>query len=154
MRDGQACSQHRATNSIEQEYAARGIIVQRACQPPADLVTEPSAAEPLAFQVQKRDLVQCIAGPQTGIELETVDDGIGRRQPDVLRSQVAVTIDDEPSRDPFDECSSISFEKPPLNGRNTRDRAMRQAEASFQESSPIEDGGFAERSQVSLWLDQ
>ena len=69
--------------------------------------------------------------PASAIELETVDDRERGTEPDVLRSQVAVTIDNKSSVNPIDEDWRAVFEKSSLNGGNTRNLAVRQVEVTI-----------------------
>jgi len=119
MRNRKAGAQHRPADSIKQKDAACRVIVQLSRKALPNRIAEPASAEPLAFQVQKRDLVQGVVRPQAGVELKTIDDWEWRTEPDVLRPQVAMAIDDEPSGNPLSQQSSTMFEKPSLNGRDT-----------------------------------
>ena len=101
---------------MEQEDAARWIIVQQARKMLPDRIAKPATAKPLAFQMQERDLIQWIDRPQMRIELEAIDDRERGTEPDVLRPQVAVTIDNKSSVNPIDEDWRAVFEKSSLNG--------------------------------------
>ncbi len=60
---------------------------------PSDVIAIPRAAKPVAFDGEEGDFIQRIDGPESWIELQTVDDAHRRSQPDMFRSQVAMAID-------------------------------------------------------------
>lgn len=61
-----------------------------------DVSADPSDSEAFASEIEKRDLMQRIHHPQTVIELQAIDDPYGVAQPNMLRAQVAVSINKMP----------------------------------------------------------
>ncbi len=63
-----------------------------------EALARPAGAEPFAFQMQEGDLVQRVESPQAGVEFEAVDDRDRPDRPDMLRPQIAMSVDDPSSR--------------------------------------------------------
>ena len=81
----------------------------------------PCSTEPDTFQAQKCDLVEWIDRPQARIELEAIDDSDRLAEPNVLRAQVAVTVDDAAGA--RGKRLSLMGEKPLLDSGNPPDKA-------------------------------
>ena len=80
--------------SIEQKQLQRQPIAQARHHPSPDIFARPCRAEPLAFDAEKRDLIEGVHCPQPRIELQAVDDPDRIAQPDMLGTQVSMAIDD------------------------------------------------------------
>ena len=94
MGNRQARPQRRAVATIEAKQHLRQAIAQATCNTAPDILARPASAEPLAFETQECNLVERVNSSQARIEFQAIDDLYGITEPDVLGSQIAVTIDD------------------------------------------------------------
>jgi len=115
MGDRQPRAQRRAMAAIEQEEIFGQTITQAGPNSALDIFAGPAGAEALAFEAQECNLVERIHGSQPGIELQAVDDADRIAEPDVLRAQIAVPIDDATGLNASDEHVRMALEKPALD---------------------------------------
>ena len=72
----------------------RGRVRQCAGEAAAEIARKPRAAQPLAFQSEEGKFVERIVGAQIIVEFEAVDDARRVVEPDMLRPQIAMRVDD------------------------------------------------------------
>ncbi len=94
MGDCQAGPQGRAMAAIEQEQGVRRILIETVHDAAAQVLTSPGDAQPFALETEEGDFVQRVAGAEPIIELEAVDDADRISEPDVLRTQIAMAVND------------------------------------------------------------
>ena len=137
MGDGKAGAERRAIAAVEGGETWRNRIVQ----PPADALDEIFAdgalAKLRAFDGQRFDLVQRVDGPQARVELEPVDDGERLAEEDVLRTEVAVAVDDPPPCRPFEQSRRAFGEKTALSTIDAIELREAEAQCRIDEDAPI-----------------
>jgi hypothetical protein len=79
--------------TIKQVELARDSVGEPARHLAPYVSTDPSSAEAFAFEIEESDLVEGIHHPQTVVELQAIDNAHWVAKPDMLRAQVAMTID-------------------------------------------------------------
>ena len=70
--------------------------MQRPHDPGSEIVSGPFHTQMLALQIEVSNLLQGIESAQLRIELHAIDDDHFITDPNVLRPQVAVSVDDTP----------------------------------------------------------
>jgi hypothetical protein len=90
----QTRSQHRAITVIEDEKLFPLAVVQSPHHAPTQMLTRPSRTQAFAFNAEERQLVDRIDHPQAAVEFEAIDDAHLVAQPNVLRPQVTMPVDD------------------------------------------------------------
>jgi hypothetical protein len=103
MGNGQPRPQRRATASVELEQLVGNSIWQTVHDVSFDVFARPGGAEAIAFDAQERDLVERVDGPQARVEFETIDDQHWIAEPDVLRPQVAMPVDNAAATTAFEQ---------------------------------------------------
>lgn len=137
MGDCQARPQHRPMATIEYKQLVGEPVRQAAHDAPPDIFACPCGAEPVAFEAQECNLIEWIDRPQARIEFEAIDDPHRIAEPDMLRPQVAMSIDDATVANAISQHGSPIGEKPALDAGDAPDQPRRQAEASVEQHSPI-----------------
>lgn len=118
---------------------------------PADALPGPRGPKPLTFKMQEGYFVERVERAQARIELEAVDDRHRIGQPDVLRSKIAMGIDDAPGPDAGRERLGALGEKAALYTQYPADLEKRQMEARIAEhalvgicrSTPVREVAFS-----------
>ena len=87
--------------------------------PPPDVIADPARTQPLAFDSQKRDFVTGVHRAQTRVEFKTVDDPDFLAEPDMFRSQVAMTIDNGMLPNTFGQNGCPLLQESQLHGFDT-----------------------------------
>jgi hypothetical protein len=137
MRNRQTRPQHGAMATVEEKKLLGEPVTQAAHEAALDVLTCPCGAKPLAFEAQERDLIEWIDRPQARIEFEAVDDPHGIAEPDVLGTQVAVSVDDAALANARRERRCSKEEKPSLDASDPPGEARRQAEAWIKKHAPV-----------------
>ncbi len=88
----QAGPQGRAMAAIKQEQGVRRILIETVHDAAAQVLTSPSDAQPFALETEEGDFIQRVASAEPIIELEAVDDTDRISEPDVLRTQIPMSI--------------------------------------------------------------
>jgi len=146
--NGQTRTQHRAVTAVEQKQLLGQSIPQAAHDTTRDIFPRPAGAEPIAFKAQERDLVEWIDGPQARIELEAIDDPHRITQPNMLRAQVAVPIDDATLANALGQRPRLLGKEFGLRTGNAADEPRRQPEARVEQHAPIVRQAFAPVAQM------
>lgn len=135
--DGKTRAQRRAVAAIKEEQFRLGIIVERACDAPTDIVSNPGGAEPLAFEAEVGDLIKRIDHPEVRIEFQAVDNPNPVGEPDVLGAQIAVSVHNAAVADPLDEESSALVQKAALDTFDSSHQPCWQIEAPIEQEATI-----------------
>jgi hypothetical protein len=132
MRNSQTRSQCRAMTTIEEVQFLRQSITQAANYPATDILAYRGSTETFAFKAQECDLVDRIDRSQPGIELQAVNYSDWLAQPDMLRSQIAVPINDFAFANPLRKHSIPPRKKIALHTIHPPDETRRNIEARIQ----------------------
>jgi len=138
MRDGEAGSQRRPMAAIKNEELFRFPIVERTYDAAPQIFAGPGGAEPFAFDTQERDFVERIDHSQACIEFQAVDNAYRIAETDMLRPQVAVTIDDMPRSHAFGEKIGPLGQKPTLHGIDVPHAPRWKAKSRVEQNTAIE----------------
>lgn len=90
------CTSERMLASKQGEDRARDLVARAVEVPADDSVCKPARIEPVAFELEERELRDRIQDPQVVVELEGVDHDGERFEAHVLGAKVAVRIDNPP----------------------------------------------------------
>ena len=115
MGDCQTGPQGRAMAAIKAEQRVRPVLIQTMHYAAAQVLTGPGDAQPLALEAEKREFVQRVSGAEPIIEFETIDDADGISEPDVLRTQITVSVSNAPAQHPIDKKIATSRQEPALH---------------------------------------
>src|ERR1035437_1948402 len=137
MGDRQARAQHRPMAAIKQKKPAGGVVIQCMRQMPPDPLGSPQAAEAFAFQMQESNFIERIERPQFWVEFQTVDDCHGLAQPNMLRAQVSVGIDEPPLANASQQQGRVFHGESALDLRDPLDSALRKAETSIEQDAAV-----------------
>jgi len=135
--DGKARAQRGAVAAIKEEQFRLGIVMERACDAPTDIVSNPGGAEPLAFEAEVGDLIKRIDHPEVRIEFQAVDNLNPVGEPDVLRAQIAVSVHNAAVADPLDEAASALVQKAVLDTFDSSHQPCWQIEAPIEQEATI-----------------
>jgi ribose-phosphate pyrophosphokinase len=127
MRDGEARPQGGAIGPVEVMEGEGQILAQPTLEARPDVATRPRGAEPLALQIEVGDLVKGVDGAQARIELQAVDDPHLVIEPDMLRPQVAVSIDDAAAAYPRSQHGAAFGEEAALQAIDASDQGGRKS---------------------------
>lgn len=125
MGDGQTRPQQRAMASIEEEEGCWPVAEPTRQSLPNPLA-DPGCSEALALQVQEGYFIERVERPEAGIELQAVDDRHASAKENVLRPEIAVSIDDQPSLRPVRKQLSRLGHEPALCPYDPFDATLRQ----------------------------
>jgi len=114
-----------------------------------DVIADPRRSEPLAFEREKRHLVVRINGAETRIEFEAVDDPDRMAEPDVLRPQIAVPVDDVPPTHAGGQNPCVRLEETELDRVKPTNETVRHSQPRIQENSLVVCEASAPLMQVS-----
>jgi hypothetical protein len=111
----------------------------------SDVVTKLPIAETNAFKRQEGQVVARVDSAQGCVEFEAVYDARRRTDPDVLRAQVSMSVDDATGTGTLGQQLAMSFEKPAVGVGEVTHRRGRQAAAPIgkrgavfgSDSSPV-----------------
>ena len=84
--------------AIEQKQGVRRVLAQAVHHAPAQVSAGPRSAQALALQTEERDFIQRVTCAEPIVEFEAIDDADRVAQPDVLRAQIAVSVNDAPAQ--------------------------------------------------------
>jgi hypothetical protein len=129
--------QGRAMNAIKGEEFIRQAIRQHVAGPASDVFGGPGAAQAFAFEAKKCDLIEWIDGAQARIEFQAVDDPHLIAEPDMLRSQVPVSVNDVTTAHPAGDHRGSFCQKSRLYAGDLTDEARRQVKARIQQNTPV-----------------
>ena len=111
----------------------RGRVRQCAGEAAAEIARKPRAAQPLAFQSEEGKFVERIVGAQIIVEFEAVDDARRVVEPDMLRPQIAMRVDDVAAGRTRREERAAASEKSLRRKRAGRPAACFAARGTFSE---------------------
>ena len=83
-----------AISPVELKEIRRRRVVESFCTPLHDVFADPTGTEEVAFQGQKRQLVERVDQAERTTEFKAVDNDRGIGETDMLRPQIAVAFDD------------------------------------------------------------
>jgi hypothetical protein len=99
--------------------------------------TDPRSAEAFAFEIEESDLVEGIHHPQAVVELQAIDNAHWVAKPDMLRAQVAMTIDKMAFAYPGGENRRPMREEAAQSLIDTPHKSRRQPQASIEQHATI-----------------
>src|SRR5262249_804598 len=114
MSDRQTGAQSRPVTSIEREELFGHAVRQGEARTTLHVFPGPVAAQSLAFDTEKGNLVKRIDGAQTRIEFQTVDYSHRIAEPNVFRAQVAVPVHDLTATNAIGDQNGSLGQKPAL----------------------------------------
>jgi hypothetical protein len=132
-----ARAQHRpvaAVKMIEREWRC---VVQRQHDAGPYIVSSPFHAEVFALKIEVCYLLQRIDGPEPGVELDAVNDLDFVSEPDVLRPQVPVAIENAPVPQTAKQQKLPSPEKLPQHPVAIARWRLREAKAAVKEYAAV-----------------
>jgi len=96
MRNGETRPQGSAVAPIEgEQFIGRAVLQCRRYTPP-HVAADPRVAEPFAFETEERHFIEWVRRAQRSVELQAIDDARRVAETDMLRSQVAMSVDNTP----------------------------------------------------------
>jgi len=125
--DRQARAQRGAMTAVEREQLFRRAVAQCCGDAASNPLAGPSGSEAFTLEAQIGDLLERIGSPQARIELEAIDDPDRVAEPDMLRPQIAVAVDDAAFAHPTHQKIPASGEKATLDPIDPSDQPGRQA---------------------------
>ncbi len=134
---GNQRTHHGTPAHVKSDHGGRYRITHRSGATPQQITGQARRTETSALQCQKSNFLGRIESPETGIELQTIDDARSMRgvaEKDVLRTQIAVSIA-QPA--PSSEEQSPPLSKPRELSRHDRlHRIPRECEIGCTELTP------------------
>ena len=106
-------------------------------QAAAQIARNPRAAQPLAFQSEKGEFVERVIGAQIIVEFEAIDDAQRVAEPDMLRPQIAMRVDDVAAGRTRGEKRTAAGEEPFLDAIDNADETRRQLRARIEQPAAI-----------------
>jgi len=137
MRDRQPRPQRRAMTAVEGKQRFGPAVVQRRFDAALEIFPGPSGAEALAFESEICDLVEWIEHPQALVELQAVDDLHRPAEPDVLRPQIAVGLDDAARPDQVGEHGCMTVQEFTLSAIDAPNQPRRKGEARVEQHPAV-----------------
>lgn len=137
MGDGQAGAHGGTAAAIKMKKRRRRFVAQTSHDMLDNAIHHTCRSEALTFNAEITKLVYRIENAELAIEFETIDDLDGVSKPDMLGSQVAVTLDDFFGTQPREKQLLAFAQETPLCLGNTQDRANRQRKARMQQDLAI-----------------
>jgi hypothetical protein len=103
VRDRQTGPQRRTMAAVEPKQCVRRVVIQATHRAPAQVLAGPGDSQSFALETEEREFIQRVAGAEPIVEFEAIDDADRISEPDVLRTQIAVSVDDVPAQHAFDQ---------------------------------------------------
>jgi hypothetical protein len=103
MGDREPGPQRGAMATVEAVERLGVPFVKRGENPRANPPAGGGRAQALALQIQERDFIERVVGPERGTELEAIDDADRIAHPDVFGSKVAVRVEYPTPGDSLDD---------------------------------------------------
>jgi len=137
MRDRKPCAQRRAMAMIKREQFLDRPVTQHAFHPALDIIAHPGRSQPLTFEAEKGNLIEWINRPKPQVEFEAVDDPDFVIEPNMLGTQVAVSLDDPPAANARGDEIAAPFKKPALRAIDATHKAGWNTETRVEQDTPI-----------------
>jgi hypothetical protein len=137
MSDGQARAQRCSVASIKGEQFFSYAMAQFANSAFLDVPAGPCATLAFAFDAQERDLVERIDYTKLSIELQAVDDSHRVPEPDMLRTQITVAIDNVTTADTISDKLWLLREKLALDAIDLPHESRQQTNAGVEENVSV-----------------
>jgi hypothetical protein len=137
VRDRQPCAQHLPAATIEKIQVRLDVISQPGLNALDQPVAYIACSESLAFNGEECQLIEWIDGPKPRIELKAVDDADPIVEPNVLRSEITVAVNDPAAPNTIENAFSALREECAQNSVDTTNDVRGHAEPGLQQNAAI-----------------
>jgi hypothetical protein len=123
--------------AVEGKQQLGAPVAQCRLNPTLKVVARPFGAQSLAFEAKVCDLIERIEHPEARIKLEAINDLHGIAEPNVLRPQIAVCVDDPAFPDQVDEQLCVTAQETALRVVDASHQSQGQPETAIKQELAV-----------------
>jgi len=123
--------------AIKNKKLFRLAVVKCSSDAAAQIFAGPGGAQPFAFETQEGDLIEGINHPQAAVELQTIDDAHRIAEANMLRTQVAMPINDPAAPHALRQQRSALSQEPALHSVDVAHQSRWDLKAAVKKNTAV-----------------